>query len=72
MSFGGSFAYHETCPDGRIFKDEDEYIAHIAAGWVEAPWLVSDDKQEGDVMTIPPKTERRPPGRPSKKTNGGK
>ncbi len=85
MAFGGSWLYHKSCPVGRIFKDEGEYLAHLKIGWVEAPWLIDDpipvavEVAPEPVIAVAPVTRKvakpikpKKPGRPSKKVERGK
>lgn len=83
MAFGRTFLYHKTCPAGRIFDQEAEFLVHRAAGWVEAPWLIDEPApvvaspepvQEAEPDKVKATTTIAPkkPGRPSKKVKKGK
>lgn len=51
--------YHETAPDGKLFRTDEEFQEHLKKpDWYEAPWLVpgygkKSDTQEAAVETKP-------------------
>ncbi len=83
MAFGRTFLYHKTCPDGKIFDQEDDCLDHLKAGWVDSPGKIDDSfpletspepiqevevEKKQEFIKAPPKK----PGRPPKKIKGGK
>ena len=68
--------YNQEYPKGLVFVTQEEYDEALSAGWVEAPWLVDEvkenaieegEKPEGDIIEHPGDDS----GGTSTKTSGG-